>query len=244
MNVKNAFIASAVASMRWCVSALSGVCTETTSASCSSASSDTCCATSRKSSAIAGSVVSKYTMRIENAPRIGDDDFAEGVIGGRKDDDFVAGRGHGLKDETEPGYDPRRLTHPAWVHAQTMAARHPIHERCGPASGVGVIAVGGSLNLGGERCRHARRRGEVHVRDPHRNRIRRLDAGQTRHVVPLRGVGAAAFNNAVEVEHETAAPVGNWRGRSLMVGAARPVKIHMRCHCAWPHCPNIGVQAN
>src|SRR6266404_4789585 len=35
-------------------------------------------------------------------------------------------------------------------------------------------------------------------------------------------------------------PVGNWRGRSLMVGAARPVKIPERRHGPWPHCPNIG----
>ena len=110
-------------------------------------------------------------LRVDNAPLVGHNDLAEGVIGGRKDHDLVAGRTDGLKDETEPRHDAGRRADPARVHLQTVAARHPIHQRCGPASGVGVIAVGGSLNLGGERRRHARGRGEVHVRNPHRNRI-------------------------------------------------------------------------
>ena len=80
-------------------------------------------------------------LRIENAPLVGDNDPAEGMIGGREDDDLVAGRAHGLKDETQPGDDPGRRAHPARVDPQAMPTRHPIRERRRPAAGVGVVAV-------------------------------------------------------------------------------------------------------
>ena len=65
-------------------------------------------------------------LRIENAPLVGDNDLAEGVIGRRKDHDLVAGRADRLKDETESGHDAGRRTDPARVDPQTVAARHPI----------------------------------------------------------------------------------------------------------------------
>ena len=140
-------------------------------------------------------------LRIENAPVIGQDDPAEGVVGRRKDDHFVARRGHRLQDQAEPGDDAGRRAHPVGVDLQAVAPRHPVCERGRPGAGVGVIAVGSALDLGGERRRHARRGGEIHVRDPHRDGVRRLDAGELRDVVPLRRMRVAALDDAVEVEH-------------------------------------------
>ena len=140
-------------------------------------------------------------LRIEDAPLVGQDDAAEGVIGGREDDDLVAGGGGRLQDEAEPRHDAGRRADPVGIHAQAMPAGHPIRERGRPAAGVGVVAVGGARNLGRERFRHARRRGEIHVRDPHRDRVGRVDAREPGHVVPLGGVRAAALDDAVEIEH-------------------------------------------
>ena len=115
-------------------------------------------------------------LRIEDAPLVGEDDPAERMIGGREDHHLVAGRAHRLQDEAQPGDDAGRRAHPGRVDAQAVPARHPIRERGRPGARIGVVAVGGALDLGRQRLRHAGRRGEIHVRDPHRDRIRRVDA--------------------------------------------------------------------
>ena len=150
-------------------------------------------------------------LRIEDAPLIGDDDPAEGVIGRRKDDDLVAGLAHRLQDQTEPGDDAGRRAHPARIDPQAMAARHPIGERRRPAAGVGVIAVDGALDLGGRAppSRPAARRNPC---PPPTSAIASGDLMPDRrgHIVPLGSVRAAALDDAVEIEHETSAPKG-WR---------------------------------
>ena len=163
-------------------------------------------------------------LRIENAPLIGEDDPAERMIGGREDDHLVAGRAHRLKDEAQPGNDAGRRAHPGRVDPQAVPARHPIRERGRPGARIGVVAVDRAPVLGRERFGHAGRRGEIHVRHPHRDRIRRLDAREPRHVVPFRRVRAAALDHAVEIEHGARLLDGACRNRPFKLGAARPVK--------------------
>ena len=64
-------------------------------------------------------------LRIENAPVVRQDDLAEGVIGGRKDDHVISRHAHRLEDQPEPERF-RRRAHPAGIHLQAVAARHPI----------------------------------------------------------------------------------------------------------------------
>ena len=74
-------------------------------------------------------------LRIENAPLVGDNDLAKGVIGGRKDDDLVAGRADGLKDEAEPdtmpgvGLTQLGFTRKPWrraIQSTSAAAQLPV----------------------------------------------------------------------------------------------------------------------
>src|SRR5258708_22218774 len=83
-----------------------------------------------------------------------------------------------------------------------MTERHPIRQRGRPASCVCIIAVNSAIDLGPDRCRYARRRGKIHVRYPHRDGIRRLDARKPRDIVPFRGVCAAALYDAIKIKHE------------------------------------------
>jgi hypothetical protein len=147
-------------------------------------------------------------LGVEDAAAVGNDDAAEGVIGGREDDDLVAGLAHGLEGEAEAGDDAGRRAHPARIDRQLVPARQPIGERLGPGAGIGVVAVDAALDHLLERGGDARRGGKIHVRDPHRNRVWRRDAGKLRHVIPLRRVRAAALDDAIEIEHEAGDPGG------------------------------------
>jgi hypothetical protein len=115
-------------------------------------------------------------LRVENAPLVGEDDPAKGVVHGRKHDDLVARRAHRLQDQAEPGHDPWRLADPGGVDVQAMATRHPFGKRGRPAARVGVVtihALGVHLR---QSFRHARRCGKIHVRHPHRDGVGRFDA--------------------------------------------------------------------
>ena len=65
-------------------------------------------------------------LYIENAPLIGGNDPAKGMIGRRKDNNLIARLAHGLKDEAKPGNDPRRWADPGRIQLQAMATLHPI----------------------------------------------------------------------------------------------------------------------
>ena len=150
-------------------------------------------------------------LGVENAPAVVDDDAAEGVIGGREDDDLVAGLADGLERQAEAGDDARRRANPGRIDRQLVAARQPIGERRGPGAGVGVVAMDAALDDLLERGSDARRRREIHVRDPHRDRVGRRDAGELGDVIPLRRVRAATLDDAVEIEHGAGVP-GGWCG--------------------------------
>jgi len=163
-------------------------------------------------------------LRIENAPLVGKNDPAKSMIGRWEDYDLVPGPAECLKNETQPGNDSRRRTHPLRIDLQTMPACHPAGEGGRPAPRVGVVAVDTALHLGRERFSHAGRGSEIHVGDPHRDRIGRLDARESRHVVPLRGMGAATLDNAVEIEHGQRLLDGAWRGHPFKLERTRQVK--------------------
>jgi len=54
--------------------------------------------------------------------------------------------------------------------------------------------------FGLERLGYARRRREIHVRDPHGDRVGRIDAGVTLDQIPFGRVRAAPLDHAVEIE--------------------------------------------
>ena len=141
-------------------------------------------------------------LDIEDAAVVGGDDLAEGVIGRREQDDFVAGLGDRLQDEAESRNDARCRAHPGRVDVQAVAAPHPSSEGFAPGAGVGVVAVNAARDFGSECFGDAGWACEVHVGDPHGDRIWRGDARELGDHVPFRRVGAAPLDDAVEVEHE------------------------------------------
>ena len=114
-------------------------------------------------------------LRVEDASLIGENDLSESMIGRWKDHDLVAGFGDGLKDQAQSRDDAGRRADPGRVDRQAVPARHPFGKRDRPTAGVGIIAMDGAGDGGGQGFRDAWRRRKIHVGDPHRDPVRCRD---------------------------------------------------------------------
>ena len=128
------------------------------------------------------------------------DNAMEGVICRGEDDDMVARFADRLQDEAERGDDARRVADPARIDLHAVAALQP-PGACLPPGFVGVaISIDAVLDSAMQRFLDRKRRLEIHVGDPHRNGVGRIEAYRLAHSVPFVAAGVAAVDDAVEID--------------------------------------------
>jgi hypothetical protein len=139
--------------------------------------------------------------RLEDRPAVGPQHPVERVVDRREHDHGVVGLGEGLQAERDSGDQPVGGGDGGRVHLPAVAPRHPAGDRRVVFAVVAEVAVDPVRHRRRQGGVHRRRRAEVHVGDPHRQRVVRREAVARLHPVPLHRVGAAAVDQLVEVEH-------------------------------------------
>ncbi len=105
----------------------------------------------------------------------------------------LAGRGERVAGEVQSRHDARQPHDPLAVDAPAVATLEVGDDRLDQGVGHQRVAEDAVSCAGRERLDHLRRRGEVHVRDPQRQRVAGVE-------VPLEAGGAPPLDGGVEVE--------------------------------------------
>ena len=131
---------------------------------------------------------------------VGPHRVGEHVVDRREDDDPVAGFRIGLNGHAEGVHQPVRVLHPAGLDLPAVPGLQPVGQGGLIFARIPEIAVNAVLGQPHDRLIDRRRRGEVHIRNPHRDCVVCRMRQDISDPVPLHGMGIAAVDYLIEVE--------------------------------------------